>query len=71
MTSSRNPNTTTRWSSALDLVRPAVVLLLLALLPVAALTSRAADRGEGERGASEVRHQNDRADSEGNPTRQA
>ena len=71
MTSPRNPNSNSRWSSALDLVRPAFVLLLLALLPVALLTGSAPDRGVEETGASEVRHENDRADSTGNQSRQA
>ena len=67
MTSSRNPNSNSRWSSALDLVRPAFVLLLLALLPVAVLTGREGD----ERGASEVRQETDRADAIGDHPRQA
>ena len=71
MTSPRNPNSNLRWSNALDLVRPTFVLLLLALLPVAVLTGNGEERGRGEAGASELHHEDDRADSTRNPTHQA
>lgn len=62
MTNSRNPSPKNRWSSALDLVRPAFVLLHLVLLPVALLGARD-QGGAAEREASEVRQEQDRAGS--------
>ena len=63
MRSPRNPNPSHHPSSPLDLVRPAFVILHIVLLPVALLQGDPAGREPGERGASEVRHERERAET--------
>ena len=59
-TTTRNSISESRRTSPFDLVRPAFVILLLALLPVALLEGRGrvADR---DRGAAELQQGQDRA----------
>lgn len=60
MTNPRNPSPASRWSSVLGLVRPAFVLLHLALLPVALL--QGSDAGRAEREESVARQHPERVE---------